>query len=158
MSVLYVKIVKIHWRMGVTPQTPLVPKGWGFHPQAPGGVPSPLCQILGCATGDDLFHFLFPKQCGPRLQNFFQYGPSCKKFAHPWALLYPSFVYELPHECEEITKNAWRTPLNAQCSIEYRLQYSLLFKLPSKSIIALLFGELSNIDCFFTFLGIDSQP
>ena len=32
------------------------------------------------------------------------------------------------------------------------------FKLPSKSIISLLFGELSNIDYFFTFLGIDSQP
>ena len=32
------------------------------------------------------------------------------------------------------------------------------FKLPSKSIISLFFGELSNIDYFFTFLGIDSQP
>ena len=33
----------------------------------------------------------------------------------------------LPHECEDITKNAWHTPLNAQCNIEYRLQYSLFF-------------------------------
>ena len=32
------------------------------------------------------------------------------------------------------------------------------FKLPSKLIISLLFGELSNIDYFFTFLSIDSQP
>ena len=32
------------------------------------------------------------------------------------------------------------------------------FKLLSKSIISLLFGELSNIDYFFTFLGIDSNP
>ena len=32
------------------------------------------------------------------------------------------------------------------------------FELPSKSIISLLFGELSNIDYFFTFLGIDSPP
>ena len=28
---------------------------------------------------------------------------------------------------EDITKNAWRTPLNAQCNIEYRLQHSLFF-------------------------------
>ena len=34
---------------------------------------------------------------------------------------------KLPHECEDITKNAWGTPLNAQCNIEYRLQYSLFF-------------------------------
>ena len=35
------------------------------------------------------------------------------------------------------------------------------FELPSKSIISLLFGELSNVDYFFAFLGIDridSQP
>ena len=36
-------------------------------------------------------------------------------------------VCKLPHECEDITKNAWRTPLHAQCNIEYRLQYSLFF-------------------------------
>ena len=44
-------------------------------------------------------------------------------------LLSPSFVFKLPHECEDITKNARRTPLNAQCNrpIEYRLQYSLFF-------------------------------
>ena len=45
-----------------------------------------------------------------------------------------------------------------QYDIEYRLQYSLFFKRPSKSIISLLFGELSNINYSFTFLGIDSQP
>ena len=33
-----------------------------------------------------------------------------------------------------------------------------VFKLPSKSIISLLFGELSNIGYFFTFLSIDWQP
>ena len=42
-------------------------------------------------------------------------------------ILCPSFVCKLPHECEDITSNAWRTPLNAQCNIEYRLQYSLFF-------------------------------
>ena len=42
-------------------------------------------------------------------------------------ILCPSFVCKLPRECEDITKNAWRTPLNAQCNIEYRLHYSLLF-------------------------------
>ena len=49
-------------------------------------------------------------------------------------------------------------PLNAQCNIEYRLQYSLFFKLPSKSIISLLFGELSNIDGFFSFLESIPNP
>ena len=34
---------------------------------------------------------------------------------------------KLPHECEDIIKNPWRTPLNAQGNIEYRLQYSLFF-------------------------------
>ena len=29
-------------------------------------------------------------------------------------------VFKLPHECEDITKNAWRTPLNAQCNIDYK--------------------------------------
>ena len=52
-------------------------------------------------------------------------------------------------------------------SVQYNLKitrviyyYNILyfFKLPSKSIISLLFGELSNIDYFFTVLGIDSQP
>ena len=57
-------------------------------------------------------------------------------------ILCPSSVCKLPHEYEDITKNAWRTPINAQCNIEYRLQYFLFFtffKLPSKSIICLLF-------------------
>ena len=35
--------------------------------------------------------------------------------------------YKLPLEHEDITKNVRRTPLNAQCNIEYRLQYSLFF-------------------------------
>ena len=34
---------------------------------------------------------------------------------------------KLLHECEYITKNAWRTPLNALCDIEDQLQYFLLF-------------------------------
>ena len=42
-------------------------------------------------------------------------------------ILCPSFVCKLQHECEDITKNAWRPPLNAQCNIEYRFQYSLFF-------------------------------
>ena len=42
-------------------------------------------------------------------------------------ILCPLFVCKLPHECVDITKNAWRTPLNAQCNIEYRLQCSLFF-------------------------------
>ena len=42
-------------------------------------------------------------------------------------MLCSSFVCKLPHKCEDITKNAWRTPLNAQYNIEYRLQYSLFF-------------------------------
>ena len=42
-------------------------------------------------------------------------------------ILCPSFVRKLPHECQDITKNAWRKPLNAQGNIEYRLQYSLFF-------------------------------
>ena len=88
-------------------------------------------------------------------------------------ILCPSFVCKLPHECEDITKNAWRTPLNAQCNIKYRLQYSLFLTFLNYhrnrlflyflvnyrvSIISLLFGELSSIDYFLTFLGIDSQP
>ena len=40
-------------------------------------------------------------------------------------------------------------------NIDYNILY--FFELPSKSIISLFFGELSNIDYFFTFLGIDSQ-
>ena len=41
---------------------------------------------------------------------------------------------------------------------EIATSYFLFFKLSSRSIISLLFGELSNIDYFFTFLGINSQP
>ena len=42
-------------------------------------------------------------------------------------MLCPSFVCKLPHECEDVTRNAWRTPLNAQCYIKHRLQYYLFF-------------------------------
>ena len=88
-------------------------------------------------------------------------------------ILCPSFVCKLPHECEDITKNAWRTPLNAQCKIKYQLQYSLFLTFLNYhrnrlflyflvnyrlSVISLLFGELLSVDYFFTFLGIDSQP
>ena len=72
-----------------------------------------------------------------------------------YSLLCPSFVCKLQHECEDITKNAWRSPPNAQCGIEYRLHYSLFFTFlnyhPNRlflyflvnyriSIISLLFG------------------
>ena len=45
-------------------------------------------------------------------------------------------------------------------SIKSNIDYNILYfcKLPSKSIISLLFGELSNMDYFFTFSSIDSQP
>ena len=58
--------------------------------------------------------------------------------------------------------------LSVISNMDYNILY--FFKLPSKSIISLLVGELSksiisllvgelsNIDYFFTFLGIDSQP
>ena len=83
MSVLHVKIVKIRWRLGAMPPDPLGLQRLGGTPRPPVESPSPLCQTRGCATGDDLCHFPFPQQCCPRLQNFFQCGPSCKKFAHP---------------------------------------------------------------------------
>ena len=107
--------------------------------------------------------------------NFFLCQKKNKKFLYgkvALRILCPSFVCKLPHECEDITKNAWRTPLNAQCNIKHRLQYSLfltfldyhrnrlfLYFLVNYrvSIISLLFGELSSIDYFLTFLGIDSQ-
>ena len=102
----------------------------------------------------------------PKKNKKFLYG---KVALH---ILCPSFVCKLPHECEDITKNAWRTPLNAQCNIKHRLQYSLFLTFLNYhrnrlflyflvnyrvSIISLLFGELSSIDYFLTFLGIDSQ-
>ena len=84
MRVLYVKIVKIRWRLGATPLDPLGLQRLGVSPPGPRWYPPPpLCQILGCAIGDDLCYFSFPKQGGPRLQKFFQCGPSCKKFVHP---------------------------------------------------------------------------
>ena len=42
-------------------------------------------------------------------------------------VLCPSFDCKLAHESEDITKNAWRTPLNAQCNIEYNILYFFLF-------------------------------
>ena len=48
-----------------------------------------------------------------------------------------------------------------QYNIEYRLQYALFFTLLNyhrNRLFFLLFGELSNIDYFFTFLSVDSQP
>ena len=44
-----------------------------------------------------------------------------RKVASHRPILCPSFVCrpKLPHECEDIPKNAWRTPLNAQCNIDY---------------------------------------
>ena len=36
-------------------------------------------------------------------------------------ILYPSFVCKFPHERDDITKNAWRTPLNARCNIDYNI-------------------------------------
>ena len=68
MSVLYVKIVKNRWRLGATSPHPLGFQRLGVSP--PGRrwcPPPPLCQILGCATGDDLCYFPLLKQCGPRL-------------------------------------------------------------------------------------------
>ena len=64
MSVLYVKIVKNRW-----PLRAMAPHLLGFQ-RLPGRrwcPPLPLCQILGCATGDDLCYFPLLKQCGPRL-------------------------------------------------------------------------------------------
>ena len=68
MSVLYVKIVKNRWRLGAMSPHPLGFQRLGVSP--PGRrwcPPPPLCQILGCATGDDLCYFPLLKQCGPRL-------------------------------------------------------------------------------------------
>ena len=48
----------------------------------------------------------------------------------------------LPHECEDLTKYAWGTPLNAQCNIEYRSQYSFIlyfFKLYHRNRLFLYF-------------------
>ena len=42
-------------------------------------------------------------------------------------ILCPSFVSKLPHECEDITKNAWRAPLNAQCRLISNINYKILY-------------------------------
>ena len=58
MSVLYVKIVKNRWRL--CPHTPLVSRGWGFHPQAAGGVPlPPFAKSLGAPLVMTFVTFLF---------------------------------------------------------------------------------------------------
>ena len=60
MSVLYVKIVNIRWRLGATPPGPLVSRDWGFHPQAPGGVPlPPFPKSLGAPLVMTFVTFLF---------------------------------------------------------------------------------------------------
>ena len=67
MSVLHVKIIKIRWRLGATPPDPLGLQRLGISPPGPRWwPPPPLCQILGCASGDDLCCFPFSEQCGPR--------------------------------------------------------------------------------------------
>jgi len=43
-------------------------------------------------------------------------------------------------------------------SIGYVFFNLYLFKVSSKSTFSLVFWDLSNIDLFFTFLSIDSQP
>ena len=48
--------------------------------------------------------------------------------------------------------------LSVISNIDYNILYSSLFELSSKSIISFRFDEISNIDYFFTFLGIDSNP
>ena len=82
--------------------------------------------------------------CAKKKKNF-----NSKVASH---ILCPSFVCKLPHECEDIKKNAWRTPLNAQCNIEYRLQYSLFFSFLNyhrNRIFLYFFGELSMISFLF---------
>ena len=67
MNVLYVKIIKIRWRLGATTPDPLGLQRLGISPpDLRWWPPPPLCQILGCASGDDLCCFLFPEQCGLR--------------------------------------------------------------------------------------------
>ena len=50
-----------------------------------------------------------------------------KVASHRYYVRRLSVLCKLSHECEDITKNAWRTPLNAQCNIKYQFQYSLFF-------------------------------
>ena len=77
MSVLYVKIVKNCWWLGATPPDPFGLQRLGVSPPGPRWCPPhPLYKILGCATGDDLCYFPFPKQCAQaRSQKFFSGGP-----------------------------------------------------------------------------------
>jgi len=42
--------------------------------------------------------------------------------------------------------------------IDYVFFNLYLFEVSSESIFSLVFWDLSNIDLFFTFLSIDSQP
>ena len=57
------------------------------------------------------------------LMNFF----CAKKQKKIYSKVASHYVRKLPHECDDITKNAWCTPLNAQCNIDYNILYSLLF-------------------------------
>ena len=56
-----------------------------------------------------------------------------------YRLLCPSFRCKIPHECEDITKNAWRTPQSTQYNIEHRSQYSLLFTFLNYHRISIIF-------------------
>ena len=58
MSVFYVKIVKMRWRLVAKPPKPLGLRRLRVSPPDPRLCP-PFCQILGCATGDDLRYFAF---------------------------------------------------------------------------------------------------
>ena len=63
LSVLYVKIVKI--------RGPLVSRGWGFHPQAPGGVPlTPFAKSLGAPLVMTFVTFLFQSSVALGLKIF----------------------------------------------------------------------------------------
>ena len=80
MSVLCVKIEKNLSAGGYAPR-PLGLQRLGVLPPGPRWcLPPPLCQILGCVTGDDLCYFPFPKQCNPRL---FPMQPFMQKVCPP---------------------------------------------------------------------------
>ena len=63
---------------GSAPRPPWSPEVWDFTPRSPIVLASPQPNP-GCADGDNPFYFFQPVR--PRLQNFFQCGPSRKKFA-----------------------------------------------------------------------------
>ena len=76
------------------------------------------------------FLFYSTNQCGPRLQNFLQCGPSCEKFAHPWTMrfqpsfcalhvekwFYSAFTWEWkPESWKKKSKQLWLFALLAFC-------------------------------------------